>query len=335
MSAGETTQEVLEVSLLAELVDRLGPVAVMDAVRDDDGRIVDFRYRLVNEAFLRTLNEPADVLVGAGLLELYPSHLELGLFDAYCRVVETGEPFVSELPWFDERNLRAFLEVMVTRFHDGYLMTGRDITEAKMARQVTRIFDSSQDGIISVDIDGLIMAWNAGAKELYGYTDDEAIGQHLSVCVPDHADAAQSELLSVAFTGAVPRPSPTECAHRDGTVRRVEIAAAPMIDGSGGVVGASLVHRRTEERSLPQNAGDSAAPTAVEIGEGVGQPASRVEVEIWSEFSRRWLSGFAVIGTNADGTVRVRRPDGVALPEAFAPDLVRSATDRSRSSWPR
>ena len=132
MGASETSHEVLEASLLAELVDRLGPVAVMAAVRDDDGTIVDFRYRLVNEAFARTLHEPVEVLVGARLLELYPSHVELGLFDAFCRVVDTGEPYVSELPWFDERNLRAFLEVQVTRFHDGYLLTGRDFTEAKL-----------------------------------------------------------------------------------------------------------------------------------------------------------------------------------------------------------
>lgn len=107
-------------------------------------RSVDFRYQLVNEAFARTLGEPVDVPLGSCLLELYPSHVELGLFDAYCRVVETGEPYVCELSWFDERDLRAFLEVHVTAFHDGYLMTGSDVTEAKMGEQVSQIFDSSE-----------------------------------------------------------------------------------------------------------------------------------------------------------------------------------------------
>ncbi len=62
------------------------------------------------------MGETAEVLVGQRLLELYPSHVELGLFDAYCEVVDTGEPYVSELPWFDERNVQAYLEVRVTPF---------------------------------------------------------------------------------------------------------------------------------------------------------------------------------------------------------------------------
>ena len=332
MGASETSHEVLEASLLAELVDRLGPVAVMAAVRDDDGTIVDFRYRLVNEAFARTLHEPVEVLVGARLLELYPSHVELGLFDAFCRVVDTGEPYVSELPWFDERNLRAFLEVQVTRFHDGYLLTGRDITEAKLAERVTRIFESSQDGIISIDRSGIITAWNAGAEEMYGYTEADAVGHHISMCAPGELEPPQAALISRVLAGEVPPPFETERRHRDGAPRRVEIAAAPILDDGGRTIGASLVHRDTSERS------SIVGPAEPSAGAENGTAAVRwrgdttLEVEVWSGFSRRWLPGFLVSHVNADGTVRVRRPDGVELPAARRADLVRPATGDSPSS---
>lgn len=130
--------------LLAEVVDQLGPVAVMTALRDSDDTIVDFRYDYVNPAFCHTVGEPAEALLGNRLLELYPSHVELGLFDAFCDVVDTGEPFMSELPWFDERNVQAYLEVRVTRFRDGYLLSGQDVTARTMGEQAQRLLDRAQ-----------------------------------------------------------------------------------------------------------------------------------------------------------------------------------------------
>ena len=145
MSDQETTTQQLDDlrMLLTEVVDQLGPVAVTTALRDCDDTIVDFRYDYVNPAFCQTVGESAEALLGNRLLELYPSHVELGLFDAYCDVVDTGEPFVSELPWFDERNVQAYLEVRVTRFRDGYLMSGQDITARRMAEQAQHMLDTT------------------------------------------------------------------------------------------------------------------------------------------------------------------------------------------------
>lgn len=138
--------------LLAEVVERLGPVAVMTALRDADDTIVDFRYDYVNPAFCETVGEHADTLTGQHLLELYPSHRELGLFDAYCDVVYTGEPYVAELPWFDERNVKAHLEVRVVPFRDGYLMTGRDVTMDRLGEQVQEVFETSTDPLVVEEV---------------------------------------------------------------------------------------------------------------------------------------------------------------------------------------
>jgi hypothetical protein len=116
----------------------------MTALRDADDTIVDFRYEYVNPAFCRTIGESADALVGHRLLELYPSHVDLGLFDAYCDVVYTGEPYVAELPWFDERNVQAYLEVRVTPFRDGYLMSGQDVTARTLAEQAQRLLGTTR-----------------------------------------------------------------------------------------------------------------------------------------------------------------------------------------------
>lgn len=138
--------------LLAEVVERLGPVAVMTALRDADDTIVDFRYEYVNPAFCETVGETPDTLEGQRLLELYPSHRELGLFDAFCDVVDTGEPYVAELPWFDERNIKAHLEVRVVPFRDGYLLTGRDVTMDRLGEQVQEVFESSDDPVVAEEL---------------------------------------------------------------------------------------------------------------------------------------------------------------------------------------
>ena len=46
------------------------------------------------------------------------------------------------------------------------------------------IVDSSEDGIVSKTLEGIITSWNAGAERLFGYSASEAVGQHISLIVP-------------------------------------------------------------------------------------------------------------------------------------------------------
>jgi diguanylate cyclase (GGDEF)-like protein len=107
-------------------------LVVMEAVRDERGGIVDFTYEQVNAAFCGLVGEERPALIGSRLLELFPSHRDLGLFDAYVEVVDSGVPLVMELPWFSERNVHAFIEVTATPFDDGFIATGRDVTERRL-----------------------------------------------------------------------------------------------------------------------------------------------------------------------------------------------------------
>lgn len=298
----------LDIELLAEILEQLGPVCLMSSVRSG-GEIVDFRYELVNRAFCETVGEPADVLQGARLIELYPSHVDLGLFDAYRNVVDTGEPYVSELPWFDERNLRAFLEVRVTRFRDGYLMTGRDITAAKLGEQMRSIFDATGDGIVTIDAEGRITAWNAGAETLFGHRAAEAIGRHIEMLLPDTIRAEQIRLIDATARGdVVLTPFETTRVHSDGSVVHVEISAAPIRSGDGTPIGVSMIHRDLRARDAEQ-------------GMGLGQP-----VEVWCNFTASWVGGYRFERAQADGSVLVRREwDRNALPRAFSRSDVRPA----------
>src|SRR5205823_8348305 len=75
----------------------------------------------------------------------------------------------------------------------GVVLVFRDVTELRRAVEarlhLAAIVESSDDAIISKNLDGLIVSWNNGAERLYGYTADEILGKPLSILVPpDHPD---------------------------------------------------------------------------------------------------------------------------------------------------
>ncbi len=136
----DITQELhvstMERQRLANLIEAVPEsIVVLKAETDARGQIVDFTYQHANRAFCELAGEERSTLIGSSLLTLYPSHRELGLFEEYRLVVETGEPFVSELPWFEERNIKGYLEVTVSKFNGGIIATGRDVTDRKLLEE--------------------------------------------------------------------------------------------------------------------------------------------------------------------------------------------------------
>jgi PAS domain S-box-containing protein len=124
--SGQQSQKDLRSAL--EALDE--PFFWMSAVRDPTGCVVDFTYEYCNRAALELLGRRREEVVGRRLLELFPSHLTNGLFDAYARVTETGEPLRYEFA-FDEGGVAGEFEVVVSRVGDGYVLAGHDIGERK------------------------------------------------------------------------------------------------------------------------------------------------------------------------------------------------------------
>ena len=68
--------------------------------------------------------------------------------------------------------------------------------ERDEAAWLAAIVESSDDGILGMDLDGTITAWNDGATRLYGYTAAEAIGRSIRIVVPDDRQAEESDVLA-------------------------------------------------------------------------------------------------------------------------------------------
>lgn len=112
----------------------LDPFVVLAPERDATGRVVDFRYTYANAAACAYNRRPRDELVGASLLELFPGHRRSGLFDVYCRVLDSGEPLNLDSvayrdKWGGLLETRQF-DVRAYRVGDAALAyTWRDVTE--------------------------------------------------------------------------------------------------------------------------------------------------------------------------------------------------------------
>ena len=135
--------------------------AIYTAVRDETGRIIDFRTEFVNEPACHNNRMTREQQVGRGLLELLPAHRESGLFEKYCRVVETGEPLDIEEMFYEdmfggERMGRVFA-IRVSKLDDGYVAAWRDITERK---QTEERFQLATEAVC-----GVIYEWNIDSDE--------------------------------------------------------------------------------------------------------------------------------------------------------------------------
>ena len=135
-AAGETAALVgTETYFRAALEGLPDACAMASAIRDDGGRIVDFRYDFANTGFCRAVGMESDALLGRRLLELFPAHCESGLFDAYRRVAETGEPMHREDVTYREsvagRDVDLAFDVRAVKVGDGCAVSGHDVTERR------------------------------------------------------------------------------------------------------------------------------------------------------------------------------------------------------------
>ena len=126
---------------LRGIVDTLlDPWILLEAVRDQSGRIIDFAYVDANEAACEYNHTTRADLIGSRLLELLPEHGPSGVFDRYAAVVESGAPLAEDDQPFTspfDGVLRRF-DNRAVKVGDGISLMWRDVTERFETRQLLR-----------------------------------------------------------------------------------------------------------------------------------------------------------------------------------------------------
>jgi len=110
------------------------------------------------------------------------------------------------------------------------------------------IVESSEDAIVSKSLAGIITTWNKGAVQLFGYTAEEAIGQPITILIPEDRLGEEPAILARIQAGERVDHFETVRRRKDGTLVDISLAISPIRDSEGRVIGASKIARDISER---------------------------------------------------------------------------------------
>lgn len=245
----------------------LDPQVLLEAVRDHDGRVVDFRYRSVNKAACTYLGLAESDLVGHTQLEAAPNLEGSELQRSFIRCVEDGEPVVlGDFSYFNEilDDPRRY-DIRATRAGaDLFSMTWRDVTERFLAAQ--RIADSEENyrllaensGDVIVHIrDGRIAWVSPSVEAALGAPPPYWVGRLLQETVPVEETPELAVRTATVLAGCVVRQRVRVIA-ADGAVHWFHIFAKPFYDADGHQDGALSTLRLIDDEVAAEQEAEEA-----------------------------------------------------------------------------
>jgi PAS domain S-box-containing protein len=206
---------------------------------------------------------------------------------AVQRTVQNGEPLDFEgmicLP--DETLRRIEIKGSLQPESDAsksrILGTVRDITEvrkneealresAKHLGELAAIVDSSEDVILSKDLNGIITSWNAAAIRVFGYSPEEMIGQSILKLIPEHLHSDEETIIASIRAGNRVEHFETVRVTKNGKLLDVSVTVSPVKDSHGNVIGASKILRDISARKRAEQ-------THLDLSKRLAQLAAIVE----------------------------------------------------------
>ena len=151
----------------------------------------------------------------------------------------------------------------------------RGVTD-EVSSRLAAIVDSSDDAILSKNLEGIILSWNRAAERLYGYTAEEIVGKPISIIVPDDRPFEVANILARIARGERVEHFETERVRKDCTIVPVSLTISPIRDVSGNVAGASTIARDITERLRADFAVREAMRVADEANQAKSEFLSRM-----------------------------------------------------------
>jgi PAS domain S-box-containing protein len=240
------------------------PVAVYTT--DADGTITFY-----NEAAARFWGREPELFQEkwCGSLKLYwPDGTSLPLDECpMAQTLKTGLPVrgVEAIVERPDGSRAFFVPYPTPLFDDKGRLTGAvnmliDVTERKQLERsqahLSAIVESSDDAILSKNLDGIIQSWNKGAERLFGYTAEETIGKPVLMLIPEDRHSEEPHIIERLRRGERVDHFETLRRRKDGTLIDISLTISPVRDSSGRVVGASKVARDISDRKKAEETKD-------------------------------------------------------------------------------
>ena len=127
------------------------------------------------------------------------------------------------------------------------------------AARLAAIVESSDDAIVSKDLNGYVTSWNAAAERMFGYSPREIIGRHITTIIPIERHSEEDHVLNEIRNGRRVEHFETVRCRKDGSHFDVSLTVSPIHTSDGVIVGASKIARDITEQKRLRRAADEAS----------------------------------------------------------------------------
>ena len=213
---------------------------------------VQGRYLLVNRRFEDLFHVRKAEVIGKTDFDIFPAEIA-ARFQANDReVLASNEPLTMEEEAPHDDGMHTYLSNKVPIHNlDGEIAgvcgISTDITDRKKIEAASlllaAIVESSEDAIVSKDLNGIITSWNKAAERTFGYTAEEAVGKPVAMLAAPERRDEMPEILNKIRRGERVEHYETLRCRKGGEVIHVSLTISPVRDASGRIIGASKIAR--------------------------------------------------------------------------------------------
>ncbi len=221
---------------------------------DADGKILR-----ANRAELNMLGYTAEEFIGRNITEF---HVDQDVIDDILKRLTRGETLESYAARMRARDgsIRDVLINSSAYFENGKFVHSRcftrDVTGAlqieKVLRHFAAIVETTDDAVVSKDLNGIIMSWNRAAERLFGYSADEVIGKPVAILIPPERSDEEPAILERIRQGERIDHYETVRMTKEGRRFHVSLTVSPMKNSEGKIIGASKIARDISEQKRNQ-----------------------------------------------------------------------------------
>lgn len=156
----------------------------------------------------------------------------------------------------NKRKIKISLTVSPIKDQEGNIIgaskIARDISDQKLAEEkqatLAAIVSSSDDAIISKTLFGIITSWNQAATKMFGYTEAEVIGKHISIIIPPDRMDEETMIIENIRSGKKIKHFETVRVGKDGREMNISLTVSPIQNKAGKIIGASKIARDITEK---------------------------------------------------------------------------------------
>jgi len=222
-----------------------------------------------NHAAARIFGYSADEIVGRSVYQLVPVELRSAEADLVQRL-GNGEPVGGHLETTallkNGELTPVSLSISPVLTPDGEIVgvarIVRDLSAQERAERdalrLAAIVDSSEDAIISKDLNGIVQTWNGAAERMFGYTAAEMIGRSITTIIPSDRLGEEDTVLTRIRAGFPVEHFETMRRRKDGSLVDISLSVSPIRTPSGRIIGASKIARDISEQQQLTRAAEEA-----------------------------------------------------------------------------